>query len=260
MAETTADTPEEMVIKFRKAYGRLTEALAPVTAKTLRDTDKSYGRITGLLWQSVHSEAGLISRRLWRWAAIALFFILVSEVGQDVLNEWFPTDNDTDQTLLIVLQIIFMILGYVTPFLYGLLGACAYLLKSSHFFSIERSFDIHRAPEYNNRLLLGFIAGGAILLFVAQITDDNGNVVQLSSAALGFLAGYNTEFLFQAIERVAQAILPKVGLESVRRAKAPSVTITGETVTDLVAQAREEQDPKTKEAILALIERLKDKM
>ena len=44
--------------------------------------------------------------------------------------------------------------------------------------------------------------------------------IQLSSAALGFLAGYNTDFLFSTIERVMAALLPKVGIDSVQRADA----------------------------------------
>lgn len=32
----------------------------------------------------------------------------------------------------------------------------------------------------------------------------------LSTSAVGFLCGYNTDFLFTAIERIAAALLPKV--------------------------------------------------
>ena len=106
--------------------------------------------------------------------------------------------------------------------MYGGLGACVYLLRSAHIFIYQRSFDVHHKPEYFNRILLGAVAGGAILLFVAQISDDEGNVVHLSSAALGFLAGYNTDFLFSTIERVSAAILPKVGIESVQTASGGS--------------------------------------
>jgi len=58
----------------------------------------------------------------------------------------------------------------------------------------------------------GTISGGAILLFVNQITTEEGSVIQLSSAALGFLAGYSTDFLFNTIEQVIGAILAKVGI------------------------------------------------
>jgi hypothetical protein len=95
-----------------------------------------------------------------------------------------------------------------------------FLLKSAHTFVHQRCFDVRRKPEYFNRILLGTIAGGAIILFVHHMVGEDGVVIQLSSAALGFLAGYSTDFLFSTIERIIAAILPKVGLETVRRADA----------------------------------------
>ena len=68
-----------------------------------------------------------------------------------------------------------------------------------------RAFDVRRKPEYLNRILLGVVSGGAITLFVSQLTDDEGNVIRLSTAALGFIAGYSNDFLFNTIERVFAA-------------------------------------------------------
>ena len=53
------------------------------------------------------------------------------------------------------------------------------------------------------------ISGGAIILFVNYLVADDGTVLHLSSAALGFVAGYSTDFLFNTIERVVAAIFPK---------------------------------------------------
>jgi hypothetical protein len=51
---------------------------------------------------------------------------------------------------------------------------------------------------------------GAIKLFIIQATTDEGTVIELSTAALAFIAGHNSNFLFSAIEHVSAAILPKV--------------------------------------------------
>jgi hypothetical protein len=101
------------------------------------------------------------------------------------------------------------ILQSLLPWAYGALGSCAYLLRSAHYFIYQRSFDLRRKPEYFNRVLLGAISGGAIILFVNYLVDDGGTVLHLSSAALGFVAGYSTDFLFNTIERVVAAIFPK---------------------------------------------------
>ena len=44
---------------------------------------------------------------------------------------------------------------------------------------------------------------------------------QKGSSGHAFVAGYNSDFLFSALERVSAAILPKVGLDTVR-AKTPA--------------------------------------
>jgi hypothetical protein len=103
-----------------------------------------------------------------------------------------------------------MLVQLLIPWAYGGLGSCVYLLRSAHSFIHQRTFDLRRKPEYFNRILLGTIAGGAIILFVNQIMGEEGTVVQLSSAALGFLAGYSTDFLFNTIERIISALFPKV--------------------------------------------------
>ena len=105
----------------------------------------------------------------------------------------------------------------LTPWMYGGLGACVYLLRSAHIYIYQRTFDVRRKPEYFNRILLGAIAGGAIILFANNVAGDDGTVIQLGSAALGFLAGYNTDLLFSAMERISGALLPKLGLDTMQR-------------------------------------------
>ena len=64
------------------------------------------------------------------------------------------------------------ILQSLLPWAYGALGSCAYLLRSAHYFIYQRSFDLRRKPEYFNRVLLGAISGGAIILFVNYLVDS----------------------------------------------------------------------------------------
>jgi len=103
----------------------------------------------------------------------------------------------------------------LVPWAYGGLGACAYMLRSAHYFIYQRSFDCRRTPEYFNRILLGAISGGAIILFTEYLTSaDDGSAAHLGSAALGFVAGYSGDLLFNTIERIVNAIFPKVSVET----------------------------------------------
>jgi hypothetical protein len=103
------------------------------------------------------------------------------------------------------------------PWAYGGLGACASLLRSAHYFIYQRCFDVRRKPEYLNRILLGSISGGAIILFTNYLVAADDTFTHFGSAALGFIAGYSTDFLFNTIERIVTAIFPKVAVETVPR-------------------------------------------
>lgn len=237
-------TSEEWVA-FEMAYYDLATALSPVTAETLRNTViVPYERRSW--WQFFRGDSPAIrfTRVLW-WVTIAFAVIVVG-------SNWYlgVKAEDGNTASYAVWRII---LELLTPWVYGGLGACVYLLRSAHSFIYLRTFDTHRKPEYFNRILLGSVSGGAITLFVSQITDDNGGTIQLSAAALGFLAGYNTDFLFSTLERVMQAILPKVGIDSVQRAK-PAVTQPVD-INDLAKRMEAATGPE-KDLYMAMIAKL----
>jgi hypothetical protein len=232
--------------------------MRPITAETLRNTEgtsKDDELITAaeprlrdgiLALRNVlfgFSPAQRFTRGLWIVAIAFALFVIGSE--------WYLvlSAHEGDQ-----MEVIFWrsIVELLVPWAYGGLGSCVYLLKSAHVFIHQRTFDLRRKPEYFNRILLGTIAGGAIILFVNQIISDDGSVVRLSSAALGFLAGYSTEFLFNTIERVISAILPKVGIDTVARQRPPpSKPIEFSELAALYDSAKSKED---REFFRALIE------
>ncbi len=239
---------------FEEAYRDLAQVLTPVTASTLRATSdaEADGRKVFLLSRRSLSEAKIWSRKLWLYAMVTAVVILFSENTTQILAQFFPGDRETVGAGL-TWQLISLILQSIEPFAYGAIGALAYLLRSAHVYIYERSFDTRRTPEYTNRILLGMISGGAIKLFVTQVATDGGEVIELSGAALAFIAGYNSDFLFSAIERVIAAILPKVGVESVRKAAPDRMALmTVERLVTRYAGASEDE----KKIIEKLVERL----
>lgn len=222
------EIPASKWVEFELAYYDLAAALTPVTAETLRNTQatsrepenasvagsKPPPRYLDTLAQILlgYSPAQRFCRALWVAALGFAAFVVVSEWSLQNMAQ--AADANVYRASRTLLELL-------TPWAYGALGSCVYLLRSAHTFIHRRTFDLRRKPEYFNRVLLGTIAGGAIILFVNQLAGENGTVIQLSSAALGFLAGYSTDFLFNTIERIIAALFPKVGLDTIRRVPPP---------------------------------------
>jgi hypothetical protein len=191
-------------IAFEQAYYRLAVTMTPVTAETLASTQAAEPDPNG--WVNLRDRifGNSPALRFTRmFALVAIGFGLFVVVAECLINVY---GQEADATKFFWQK---NILQSLLPWAYGALGSCAYLLRSAHYFIYQRSFDLRRKPEYFNRVLLGAISGGAIILFVNYLVDEDGTVLHLSSAALGFVAGYSTDFLFNTIERVVAAIFPK---------------------------------------------------
>jgi hypothetical protein len=248
---------------FEKAYRDLAELMSPVTAETLKFTSHDAKHIARWLWFK-RSEAVIWSRQL---AGITLLFVVAAIVGDlllQVSNQFAPPIDETSGWFDKMRRYLLILIENTVPFTYGGIGACAYLLRSCHQYIIKRQFNKAYIPEYYNRILLGMISGGSIMMFVSQITTDQGEVLHLSSAAMGFLAGYNTDFLFSAVERIIQAILPKTGIETVRRA-GPSVTaavrtIEGLSIKEIMDSYQKATNDEDKKLYKSLLEKLRDKI
>jgi hypothetical protein len=191
--------------RFALSYAALADFTAPVTAETLRNTDT-----TGQGFREA-SPAQKFARLLWVIAGLFSAAVLLA----GYIMQRPEADNDNPDLLVQLARL-------ATPWAYGGLGAVAFLLRSAHVHVYQRTFDVRHKPEYLNRILLGAISGGAVIVLINQLTDQSGHQISLSAAALGFIAGYNTDFLFNTVERIVTALLPKVGLETVQRASQAS--------------------------------------
>lgn len=192
-------------VAFELAYHDLALLMYPVTAQSIRDTE-----LMGGWFKGERSASQQFTFTLW---LATLSFALFAVLGEWCERAFGPVIEGSIDPIDLTTSMI----QILVPYGYGGLGACAYLLRSAHQHIHERSFDLRRKPEYFSRILLGMVSGGAIILFVEHVVTDDGATITLSSAALGFIAGYSTDFLFSTIERVVNALLPKVGVESIRR-------------------------------------------
>lgn len=237
-------------IAFQLAYRNLAAALSPVTAETLIDTCDEEGR--RFCTSDKISEARIWSRKLWLITLGFVLFVLFVENFDEFLLGFYPQDSVEDDSIPWSYASR-MILLNLLPFAYGGLGACTYLLRACHGYIGGRTFDRGRIPEYFSRMILGLIAGGSILFFAETIIED-GQTINLESKALAFLAGYNIDFLFSAMDRIVQAVLPKIGIEGIRR-RGPANT-TPVSVEELTRQMTQAENPAVREFLQDLIHKL----
>lgn len=246
---------------FERAYRDLARLLTPVTADTLKATSDEYGRRTYLAPLGQKSIAIIWSRKLSGWT---ILFVVIALFGNWLEEVYGPLPQGGQQALDTYppfLQGLQFLLQILVPFTYGAIGASVYLLKAVQYFIHTRQFDPLRITEYYNRMILGAVSGGIIVILVDEVAGDGDTVIKFSAAALGFLAGYNTDLLFGAIERISNALLPKIDLTTIRRAPARSSAVSVDaSLKDLLDLHQKATDPEDKKFYASLIERIRDRL
>jgi hypothetical protein len=116
---------------------------------------------------------------------------------------WLPSEGPAVSlaTLAIVLDFL---ATYVLPALYGLLGACAFVLRQLSADIAELRFANDLRVRYTLRLNIGLLAGLAVGWFITP--DQSASVIaNLSPLALAFVAGYGSDLLFAVLDRIVHA-------------------------------------------------------
>jgi hypothetical protein len=109
-----------------------------------------------------------------------------------------------DIAVALLKTILEIVAAYLLPTLYGLLGACAFVLRQlSHDISTLQFADDSRV-RYTLRLNIGMLAGLAVGWFIDP-TQQGSVVANLSPLALAFVAGYGSDLLFAVLDRIVNA-------------------------------------------------------
>ncbi|HYI64154.1 MAG TPA: hypothetical protein VEW71_04640 [Allosphingosinicella sp.] len=144
----------------------------------------------------------LVEQRLASWTCWRLSGDCLGERAHE------PGTNDVPSHAAAIANILG---SAVLPFLYGLLGAGAAIIRSLSR-KIKASLlsprDLHLSFQ---QLALGAVVGACIGLFVAAPgTDTDGDSllgpVTLSASAISFVAGFGVESVFQALEALISRI------------------------------------------------------
>jgi hypothetical protein len=115
-------------------------------------------------------------------------------------------DDGVEVALAALKMILDFLAAYLLPALYGLLGACAFVLRQ---LSADLSRDVSELrsghdSRYSLRLNIGVLAGLAVGWFVDP-SQEGSVVANLSPLALAFVAGYGSDLMFAAMDRIVNA-------------------------------------------------------
>lgn len=187
-------------------YALLAAKTFPVSGRTLLDTDKATGELAKLVSFTI--------------------ILLVFAVCNEMLALWFADHREPQDgwvlNLLYAQQYFFT---YLSPFLWGALGACVYLLKRLYDLCQDRQFDRAKLHGWSLRVLLGSALGAVVVLFLF-----NGNAtmvpgVKLEANAVAFFVGLGVRVVYGAFERIVELLAEKINLAAVDRTRTRSIDV-----------------------------------
>lgn len=112
------------------------------------------------------------------------------------------------ETELRTYYVLHVLQRYLLPLLYGTLGAAAYVLRSLIIGIQQETYTWRMNATYRMRLFLGALSGLLIGFFV--IPKEMSGLATLPPMALSFLAGYNIEVVFLAMDKFIAAIIERI--------------------------------------------------
>ena len=120
---------------------------------------------------------------------------LESQLNRELTKEESRRALVTADFVLVILQ------SYFLPLLYGLLGACAFILRSLAREIKTVTYSKESDISYALRLALGALAGLIVGWFVFLLPGETV-LSSVSPLAIAFLVGYNIEILFSLMDKL----------------------------------------------------------
>ncbi len=247
----------EAEAELEKVYAQLAIAIAPASIETLRATSSMYA-VQRPWWTAWLLGSGSVCENFMRqlfWVAVGLMILMGAQELLGLLLE-HPILKQ-DPILSTDWRILHDFLGYIDPFLYGAIGAWIYLYRTLSTFYAERVMHPAKLSTDWLRLFMGTLAGGLVVQLFGQMFQD---MQAYSAAAVGFLAGYSTEFFYQFLDRVIRAMFPKeVGTaNSVRPAQivTPPPSRRQTEMEALIRQLKAATTEEEKQTIRNMLEKL----
>jgi hypothetical protein len=177
-------------------YADLVAETHPVTGHTLLDSRQ---------W-SVRRLVGIST-------ATAVFFILA--VGNYIVDNWVADIVQPEEgRLLFWLNVKRYAWDYLTPFFWGGLGACVFLLKKVQDAARENVYEHHLMQGWGTRVLIGGVLA-AIVLIIFDPSTFTAESLPLRPAAIAFLTGLGVKAVYGGLERLIEEIAKRFSVKNI---------------------------------------------
>lgn len=178
-------------------YAALSALTRPVNGRTLLDTRCANRRIFPLF--------------------LLTLVLLVVAVGNEVLISWLSEiDTPEGGWPMFFWFVQKHVLEHISPFVWGGLGACVYLLKKLYDIAQDRYFDRSKLHGWFLRVILAAVLG-AVVLYLFDPAALAGEGVPLDKKAVAFLVGLGVKVVYGALEKAVDELAKKLNLVAIRR-------------------------------------------
>ncbi|SIQ35787.1 hypothetical protein SAMN05880590_103287 [Rhizobium sp. RU35A] len=206
MGPPTSAQASDVEVSLLQAIDKITPRIYPATPLSLEIADLMEGQSRGRTVIDEASREGIIYKRVNRlirklmWFTLcSLILVIVSFALRDVFDDKLgPYKTHVEHMVNIIV---------------GLLGACAYILRSILTRLASQTFVLREEAGYYLRMNLGMTLG----LIMPQIAGATGSAV--SGFVIAFLAGYAVEPMFTALDTLVTTLRDAVARPSAQPAK-----------------------------------------
>ena len=177
-------------------YAKLTKETDHVNGRTLMDTEKAGKNLTIKF-------------------IVTLLLTLVA-ISNEIMAKVFADMSDQfSGWMLYVVDFRAYVLDYLSPFIWGAVGSCVYLLKYLYDIAAARKFDLRMQHGWYMRVLLGAIMAG-VVYYLFSFTGVVEEGKEVSGKAVAFLVGVGVKVVYGGLESLIVLVSKKLNLATVR--------------------------------------------
>ncbi len=182
---------------------------------------------------------------------LTTFVIFVASVFLLAIGLWIRNEPQPDDDYWVFsAQFVHYYLPFFTPFFWGALGSCVFILQRINDEAASLTFDSFRFKGWLSRALLGAVLGGTITYIIDPAAFDR---VEISSTTFAFLAGVGTKAVYGGLEKIVELAVEKMNLASLKPQRARDNGVTAFLAQELGNTPPE--DTEKRRVLATLLER-----